>query len=101
MVVRGVILILVVLLLMLQYRLWLGEGGLVRLWELRQAVQAQQVENRSLLQRNQSLAAEVRDLKHGLDAVEDRARTDLGMIREGETFVQIVIPQPLSGGTSP
>jgi len=91
-VIRGLILVLVVLTLILQYRLWLGDGGLVRLWQLEQAVEGQRNENKILRERNMALAEEVRDLKHGLEAVEERARTELGMIREGETFVQIVRP---------
>ncbi len=82
--------ILIVLLVLLQYRLWFGDGGLIRLWELEQRIEQQRTENERLRERNRALTAEVRDLKHGLTAIEERARTELGMIKEGETFYQVV-----------
>lgn len=82
--------ILLVLLLGLQYQLWFGNGGLLRVWQLEQRVTQQQQENRKLDERNKALEAEVRDLKQGLEAIEERARSDLGMIKEGETFFQVV-----------
>lgn len=82
--------ILAVLLLLLQYKLWFGEGGLFKVRELTRAVETQKGENAVLRERNQALAAEVRDLKKGRDAIEERARTELGMIKEGETFFQVV-----------
>jgi cell division protein FtsB len=81
---------LLVLLVVLQHRLWLGEGGLLEARRLTAAVAEQQAENAALLKRNDALEAEVRDLKSGLHAVEERARSELGMIKEGETFYQIV-----------
>ncbi|MGV6857875.1 MAG: cell division protein FtsB [bacterium] len=81
---------LVVLTLLLQYRLWVGEGSLAEVWRLRQAVATQHNENQRLLMRNNGLEAEVRDLKQGMGAVEERARSELGMIRKGETFYQII-----------
>lgn len=81
--------VLLFLLLLLQGQLWLGQGSLVDLWRLQDAVEAQQDENRRVEERNTSLAAEVKDLKSGLEAIEERARSELGMIREGETFYQV------------
>ncbi len=77
---------------MLQYRLWFSTGGLAHLWQINRAVEQQSVENRRLEERNDALEAEVIDLKGGLEAVEERARSELGMIKEGETFVQIITP---------
>jgi cell division protein FtsB len=90
--VKLLIAILVLLLVGLQYRLWVGEGGIREVWGLQQAIDAQRAENAVLGERNRALDAEVRDLKTGLDAVEERARNEVGMIREGETFFRIVEP---------
>ena len=87
---RLLLVILIVLLAALQYRLWVGEGSLADVWELRQDIEAQRAENERLRARNSELEAEVRDLKGGLEAVEERARSELGMVRDGETFYQIV-----------
>ena len=65
-------------------------GSVAEVWELRQAVERQRAENEALRERNLALEAEVADLKQGLAAIEERARTELGMIREGEVFYQIV-----------
>jgi cell division protein FtsB len=81
---------LLVLLVLLQFKLWLGDGGLRDIWDLQAAIEAQTGENQQLLERNQALAAEVNDLKEGLEAIEERARRELGMIRQGETFYQVV-----------
>jgi cell division protein FtsB len=78
------------LLLILQYTLWFGNGGLLRLWQLNAVVERQKLENKQLLERNRALEAEVIDLKQGMEAIEERARSDLGMIKKGETFFQIV-----------
>ena len=83
-------LLLVALLLWLQYRLWLGDAGLPAAHGLQLRVEAQREENRGLAQRNAVLAAEVDNLKSGEAAVEERARTELGMIRPGETFYRVV-----------
>lgn len=85
-----------ILLLLLQGQLWFGQGSLPDLWRLQDAVDAQQDENRRLEERNAALAAEVKDLKSGLEAIEERARSELGMIRDGETFYQVTdsTPQP-------
>ncbi len=75
---------------MLQYRLWIGQGSLTYVHHLNRQKQAQMEENRILLERNQSLSAEVNDLKHGFAAIEERARSEMGMIKKDETFYQIV-----------
>lgn len=85
--------VLVVLLLALQYRLWLGDGGMREVARLRQEIEQQQVENELLRERNRTLAAEVQDLKKGTTAIEERARTDLGMVGQRETFYQVVTPR--------
>jgi cell division protein FtsB len=79
-------------LLLLQYRLWLSGDGVHEVWRLRSAVAVQQSENTRLSERNAQLAAEVRDLKQGYAALEERARSDLGMVGGNETFYQ-VLPQ--------
>ena len=76
--------------LLLQYPLWLGKGGWLRVWSLERQVQEQKEENSRLRQRNGALDAEVRDLKQGFDAIEERARYELGMIRQDEIFFQVV-----------
>jgi len=81
---------LIVLLVFLQYKLWLGEGSLNEIWQLHRAIDAQTRENAALKERNAALDAEVKDLKHGLDAIEERARAELGMIKKDETFYRIV-----------
>jgi cell division protein FtsB len=81
---------LVLLLVGLQYRLWLGEGGMREVYRLRTEISAQRAENDKLKERNRTLIAEVQDLKKGTVAVEERARTDLGMVGKGETFYQVV-----------
>jgi cell division protein FtsB len=78
------------LILLSQYPLWLGKGGWLRVWEVERQIGAQRDVNRQLQARNQSLDAEVRDLKVGLDAIEDRARSELGMIRQNEIFFQLI-----------
>ena len=74
----------------LQYRLWFGDGSVAEVMELRAGIEAQREENRRLYARNRALEAEVVDLKTGLESIEYRARRDLGMTREDETFYQIV-----------
>jgi cell division protein FtsB len=85
-----VFIILAVLLVLLQFRLWVSDTGYRAAWRLDEQVAAQQVENDALRERNRALAAEVSDLKTGLDAVQEIARSELGMIREGETLFQVV-----------
>jgi cell division protein FtsB len=87
---RKLLLGLLLLLVILQITLWFGGGGLLELWQQHQEVEAQRDENARLRERNEALNAEVLDLKQGLDAVEEHAREDLGMVREGEVFYQVV-----------
>jgi cell division protein FtsB len=89
---------LAVVLILLQYRIWVSDNGVRQVERLRQAVAAQQAEDAQLAERNRQLAAEVRDLKTGMDALEERARSDLGMIGRNETFYQVVPARP--AGTS-
>lgn len=81
---------LIALLIVLQLTLWFGDGSLGEVWRLRQQVDSQTKENERLRERNAALEAEVRDLKQGLEAIEERARNELGMVKEGERFYQIV-----------
>lgn len=80
----------VLLLVLLQYRLWAGNGSLTEVNQLKQQIAQIELENNQLLERNQSLAAEVRDLKQGYEAIEERARSEMGMIKYDETFYQII-----------
>jgi len=82
--------VLVGILVGLQYPLWLGDGGVLAYWKLRQEIDAQKSENETLRERNAALEAEVRDLKEGHEALEERARSELGLIRRGETFYQLI-----------
>jgi cell division protein FtsB len=82
--------LLLILFLMLQYTLWVSEDGLRELWRLSRSIEQQKQENAALMERNQILGAEVQDLKSGLDALEERARSELGMIKKDETFFQII-----------
>ncbi len=87
---RGWLMILLVLLALLQYRLWVGDGSLAEVWQLHRQAEAQKAENDQLEERNQTLDAEVKDLKQGQAAIEERAREELGMIRDDETFYHII-----------
>lgn len=87
---RLIIIALVLLLLALQYPLWLGQGSVVSVWQLQKQIELQKQENTQLQERNNALQAEVRDLKHGLQAIEERARSELGMVKPDETFYQIM-----------
>jgi cell division protein FtsB len=82
--------LLIVMLAVLQYDLWVGDGSMASVWQLQKTISAQKAKNGQLKARNDALAAEVTDLKGGLSAIEERARSELGMIKKGETFVQIV-----------
>jgi cell division protein FtsB len=82
--------ILAALIVLVQYPLWLGKGGWLRVWEVDRQLDAQRVKSEQLQVRNQALDAEVRDLKQGVDALEERARYELGMIKSDEVFFQIV-----------
>ena len=85
--------VLAVLIVLIQFPLWLGKGGWLRVWDLDRQVQAQKDQNVKVQKRNVALDAEVRDLKQGLDAVEERARYELGMVKQDEVFFQIVEPK--------
>ncbi|HRQ63361.1 MAG TPA: cell division protein FtsB [Xanthomonadaceae bacterium] len=91
---RYLVLGLLVLLLLLQLRLWVGAGGMREVWRLESAVESQQQENEEHRQRNEALAAEVHDLREGEEAVEERARSELGMIKPGEVFYHVVDEAP-------
>lgn len=91
---RTIVFGLIALLAMLQYPLWFGNGGVYALWKLKSEIAVQREENAELRERNQALAADVIDLKQGLAAIEERARIELGMIKQGETFYQIVERDP-------
>lgn len=82
--------VLLILLSALQYRLWSGNGSIPHHRRMEQAKAAQLDENRKLEERNRSLSAEVVDLKQGLDAIEERARTEMGMIKQDEIFIQVI-----------
>lgn len=84
---------LLVLLVGLQYRLWVSEGSLAHRAELQQQIEQQQAANNRLRERNKVLAIEVEELKLGLDSIEERARQQMGMIKKGETFIMIVDPE--------
>ena len=87
---RWLLCLLVVLLVLLQYKLWVGDGSLAEVWDLYRQTELQKQENQRLQERNQALEAEVEDLKQGLDSIEERAREELGMIKDDETFYQII-----------
>jgi len=78
------------LFILLQYDLWFGEGSLTAAWKLDKSIELQQRQNARLKERNAVLEAEVKDLKSGLQAIEERARSELGMIKEDETFFHVI-----------
>lgn len=82
--------LLIVLFLLLQYKLWVGDGAVPEVIHLEKEIEKQQLEKKKLEERNASLAAEVKDLKQGKDAIEERARSEMGMIGKDETFYQII-----------
>ena len=83
-------LVLLVLLVWLQYKIWLQDGGIPEVLQLQQEVEIVKTEVDKLEERNASLDAEVQDLKKGLDAIEERARSEMGMIKEGEVYYQVI-----------
>ena len=87
------------MLVLLQYRLWMGNANLSKVHHLEETKLAQLDENRLLMERNRSLTAEVMDLKQGLEAIEERARSEMGMIKSGETFFQIVNSQDVNANS--
>ncbi len=76
--------------MLIQYPLWLGKGSWLRVWEVDRQIREQRESNQKLQARNAALEAEVKDLKQGFDAVEERARSELGMIKQDEIFFQIL-----------
>jgi cell division protein FtsB len=86
---------------LLQYRVWLSDDGVRELTRLKGAVETQSAENEQLAERNRQLAAEVRDLKTGMDALEERARSELGMVAHNETFYQVVPARPAAATPAP
>lgn len=87
---RALLAILLIVLVALQLKMWFGEGGFREVQRLSERVEQQARENEALAQRNRELQAEVEDLRQGLEAVEERARSELGLIKEGEEFYQVV-----------
>lgn len=85
---------LVVLVLLLQYPLWFGKGGWLRAWDVDRQLSAQREVNHKLEMRNAALDEEVRDLKSGYEAIEERARFELGLIEQDEIFIITPDPQP-------
>lgn len=96
---RLLTLALAAIIVLIQYPLWLGKGSWLRVWELDQQIQGQRAANRRLQARNGALDAEVRDLKQGLEAIEERARSELGMVKHDEIFFQFV--EPMQHSTAP
>ena len=91
---KWIVVIMLVFLVGLQYRLWVGDGSLAEKSRLAREIALQESENVALRERNRQLAVDVLELKTGLDGVEERARYDLGMVKEGETFFMIVDDKP-------
>lgn len=98
---RWILLVLAVLLAWLQYRFWFGPGNSGEVMMLESQVQHQQRDNDGLRQRNAALAAEVKDLKEGEAAIEERARSELGMIKPGEKFYRVVEDAPVAAPAPP
>jgi cell division protein FtsB len=98
-VLRYAALILLALLIVLQIKLWTGAGGVRDVESLRETVAETRKANEALKARNEALQAEVRDLKEGRDAIEERARSELGLVKPGETFYQVV--EPAAPGAAP
>ena len=94
--------ILVALIVLIQYPLWLGKGGWLTAWRLENKLDTEKAKNAKLEVRNAALAAEVRDLKQGTEAIEERARSEMGMVRADEVFFQFVPDKtPRKSGTEP
>lgn len=87
---KALTLIFVVLIALLQYPLWLGKGSWLRVWDLNSQIEKQTEKNNGLKVRNEALDAEVRDLKSGKAAIEERARSELGMVKQDEVFYQVL-----------
>lgn len=93
---RTLTLIFVILIAALQYPLWLGKGSWLRVWDLNQQIEKQKDQNEQLKGRNGGMDEEVHDLKQGYGAIEERARTELGMVKQDEVFYQLVDPKDLN-----
>jgi len=98
---RVLTLILALLILALQYPLWLGKGSWLKAWEVDQELSKQSADNARLKARNASLEAEVKDLKTGYEAIEERARSELGMVKQDEVFFQVLEPQKITPSPMP
>ena len=97
-----IVAVLLVLLLWLQYKLWLGDGGIPEVLELEREIESVQTEVDSLQERNRALDAEVMDLKTGIEAIEERARSEMGMIKKDEIYYQVIdddLESPAANGT--
>ncbi len=94
---RLLIITLTGLVLLIQYPLWLGKGGLLRVWDMDRQITVQREANSRAQARNAAMDAEVRNLKQGLEAIEERARNELGMIRRDEIFFQVLERVPTGG----
>jgi cell division protein FtsB len=92
--VRFLTLIFVILIALLQYPLWLGKGSWLRVWDISRQIDVQKEENAKLKLRNSTVDAEVRDLKQGFAAIEERARSELGMVKHDEVFYQVIEKAP-------
>ena len=97
---RALTLVFAALALLLQYPLWFGKGGWLRAWDLDRQVTAQKKTNDDLKRRNAGLEAEVKDLKNGLEAIEERARFELGMVKDNEVFFQVLENAPQTAPAS-
>ena len=95
---RLLTLALLALLVLIQYPLWLGKGGWMRVWEVDRQLVTQNRTNERLVERNRALEGEVRDLQQGTGAIEERARYELGLMRSDEVFVQLVEPASAAAG---
>ena len=91
---RILVIVLGVLLIAIQFPLWFGKGGWLRTWDLERQLETQRSVNSSLAARNAEVAAEVVSLREGREAIEERARHELNMVRDGEVFFQVVTPRP-------
>lgn len=99
---KKLILLLLVLVALLQWRLWFGDGGIYELHEMQAHIEELKEKGEKLHERNAALEADVMDLKEGTDAIEERARQELGMVKDGETFVQVFEkPHPVSAPEKP
>ena len=98
---KALTLIFVILIALLQYPLWLGKGSWLKVWDLNRQISEQQKFNAELKTRNDAVDAEVRDLKQGFAAIEERARSELGMIKQDEVFYQVFERASPDASTTP